>query len=156
MKQYIQESKVVDAEQWFEVTHDRPGGQNTRPIYHLDVRHYRGIENRGEKVCSNCGRPFLDHGWIEESSVMVCPGDYVITHEAENKTTESKEFFENSYKQANSSSIAGGIHLSDLVSIHENLKEKCKSKECEEVENCNHCPVLSARRTLSEILGETP
>jgi len=59
---------VVEATQWF-----KKGGV---------VRYYRHpIDVPGAAICSRCGNPFHDHGWIDtlEGGHIVCPGDWIIT-----------------------------------------------------------------------------
>lgn len=45
------------------------------------VRYFRRPDVRGDAPCSECGRTFHDHGWIDtkEDGHRVCPGDWIIT-----------------------------------------------------------------------------
>ena len=47
------------------------------------VRYFRRPDVPGESACSECGRTFHDHGWIDTLEVddaqRVCPGDWIIT-----------------------------------------------------------------------------
>ena len=45
------------------------------------VRYFRRPDVPGESACSECGRTFHVHGWIDtlEDGHRVCPGDWIIT-----------------------------------------------------------------------------
>lgn len=44
------------------------------------VRRYRHPYMLGGLVCSHCGKPMHDHGWIDDATIynVVCPGDWII------------------------------------------------------------------------------
>jgi len=82
---YRKKPVVIEAEQWFQVTYDREAGHGIEPedmpIYHLDVGYFRRPDISGESLCSECGKSFHVHGWIDtlEDGHRVCPGDFIIT-----------------------------------------------------------------------------
>ena len=76
---------IIEAEQWFEVTYDREAGNGftpeDMPIYHMGVGYFRRPDVAGEGLCSECGKSFHIHGYIDtlEDGHRVCPGDWIIT-----------------------------------------------------------------------------
>lgn len=81
MPKFRKKPIVVEAEQWFKAMFilDVPG-------YYLKVGYFRHPNIPGESLCSKCGKPFHDHGYIDtpDAGHQVCPGDWVIT-EADGK-----------------------------------------------------------------------
>lgn len=71
----------VDAERWYGVEYDRKAGENTQPIYHLDVDYFRDPLVESETPCEYCERAMGDHGWIDtlDGGHTVCPGDWIVT-----------------------------------------------------------------------------
>jgi hypothetical protein len=44
------------------------------------VRYFRHPDFPGEWECLDCGKPYNDHGFIDQDSgIKVCPGSYVVT-----------------------------------------------------------------------------
>lgn len=79
---------VIEAVQWFQ-NGDHPKDADV-PVDKrvqswsaegLLVRYFRHPDISGEKLCSECGIRFHDHGWIDtlEGGHRVCPGDWIIT-----------------------------------------------------------------------------
>ena len=85
MQKFRKKPVVIEAEQWFEVTYDREAGHGIKPedmpIYHLGVGYFRHPDVPGESLCSECGKSFHIHGYIDtlEDGHRVCPGDWIIT-----------------------------------------------------------------------------
>jgi len=85
MPKFRKKSVIIEAEQWFEVTYDREAGHGIEPedmpIYHLGVGYFRHPEVSGERLCSECGKSFHIHGYIDtlEDGHKICPGDWIIT-----------------------------------------------------------------------------
>lgn len=83
---------VIDAHQWHrngDHPDDTVGEQRTDALTGETytaregavVRFFRRPGVPGESACSECGRPFDDHGWIDtlEDGHRVCPTDWIIT-----------------------------------------------------------------------------
>jgi hypothetical protein len=79
--------KLIEIEQWNEVTYDKEAGHgcgpDSFPIYHLGVGYYRrpGPEFAGGVKCQKCGKILHNHGWIDSgrNGYDVCPGDFIVT-----------------------------------------------------------------------------
>ena len=95
---------VIEAEQWFKVTYDREAGhgieEKDMPIYHLTVGYFRRPDVPGQSLCSECGLPFHDHGWIDtlEDGHRVCPNDWIITGVMGEKYPCKPNIFELTYE----------------------------------------------------------
>lgn len=100
MPMFRKRSVVIEAHQWFKngdhpldysVTHYGFDNGELRPFHPEErklkqwegdiVRYFRRPDVEGESVCSECGKTFHDHGWIDtlEDGHRVCPGDWIIT-----------------------------------------------------------------------------
>ncbi len=91
----------VDAERWYKVEYDRQAGQNTQPIYHLDVGHFRDPEVDGQEMCDLCNNEMYKHGWIDKydgSGHVVCPEDWVVTEIDGSKVPYKLHDFEKSHE----------------------------------------------------------
>lgn len=102
---YRKKPVVIDAEQWFEVTYDREAGHGftpeDMPIYHLTVGYFRRPDISGESICSECGKIFNVHGYIDtlEDGHRVCPGDWIITGIKGEKYPCKPDIFESTYDE---------------------------------------------------------
>lgn len=89
---YRKRPVVIDAHQWHrngDHPDDRVGepfrdlvtGEQCLRIEGVVVRFFRRPDVPGVSSCSECGRPFDDHGWIDtlEDGHRVCPSDWIIT-----------------------------------------------------------------------------
>ena len=86
---YRKKPVVVEATQWFK-NGDHPEDGKERftegefkgeLLEGKVVRYFRRPDVSGSSLCSQCGKTFHDHGWIDtlEGGHIVCPGDYIIT-----------------------------------------------------------------------------
>lgn len=63
------------------------------------VRYYRFPKVDGADSCTRCDNSMHDHGWIEKTHNVVCPGDYIITDEKGNTYACSPAIFEQTYEE---------------------------------------------------------
>lgn len=85
MTKYRKKPVVVEASQWFK-NGDHPQDYSL-PYYPAGlgegrvVRYFRRPDVPDDSLCSECGKRFLLHGWIDtlEDGHRVCPGDWIIT-----------------------------------------------------------------------------
>lgn len=42
------------------------------------VRRFRAPDIEGAEICNTCGYIYHDHGWIEETESIVCPGNWIV------------------------------------------------------------------------------
>ena len=78
MKSFRKKPVVITAVQWRQNgDHPDDGVRGEGAV----VRYFRHPGVRGDALCSDCGRHFHDHGWIDtlEDGHRVCPGDWIIT-----------------------------------------------------------------------------
>jgi len=84
MPQFRKKPVVIEADQWFK-NGDHPKDGSYMLGDHLVeggvVRYYRHPDVPSDRPCEQCGKPHLDHGWIDtlEQGHRVCPGDWIIT-----------------------------------------------------------------------------
>jgi hypothetical protein len=103
---YRKKPVVIEAEQWFAVTYDREAGHGIEPedmpIYHLSVGYFRRPDIDGDYLCSECGKRFHVHGYIDtlEDGHRVCPGDWIITGVRGEKYPCKPDIFEATYEKA--------------------------------------------------------
>lgn len=79
---------VIEATQWFK-NGDHPqdasvliqGNTGSFLSEGKVVRYFRHPSIPGHSICSKCGLPMHEHGWIDtlEDGHNVCPGDWIIT-----------------------------------------------------------------------------
>ncbi len=64
------------------------------------VRYYRNPTDDGNRVCS-CGKRMHDHGWLDQGdwSYVVCPGDWIVTAEANFYAVVRDEAFQQVYEE---------------------------------------------------------
>ena len=85
--EYKERAIVVSADQWFK-NGDHPeddcgtfmDSETGLPFIgegHI-VRYYRHPSINGQTKCPHCEHIMHDHGWIEESGCVVCPGDWIV------------------------------------------------------------------------------
>lgn len=87
MAKFRKKPVVVDATQWFkngdhpEDTTEGMFDSRNGPAEGLVVRYFRRPDITGTWPCSECGKQFHFHGWIDtkEDGHRVCPGDWIIT-----------------------------------------------------------------------------
>jgi hypothetical protein len=89
MTQFKKKPLVIEAHQWFKNgDHPQDGderfedGEFKGELYEGKVvRYFRRPDVDGESLCSECGKAFHIHGWIDtlEGGHRVCPGDWIIT-----------------------------------------------------------------------------
>jgi hypothetical protein len=98
--QYRKKPVIVEATQWFKNGDHPDDFKKDRTDYENDelrtwagqeakekeweggvVRYYRRPDVSGKDACSQCGKTFHEHGWIDtlEGGHIVCPGDFIIT-----------------------------------------------------------------------------
>lgn len=70
------------------------------------VRRFNSWERPGTDLCQ-CGRPFMDHGWIDtlEGGHIVCPGDWIITGVAGERYPCKPNIFEGKYEPVRRSDL---------------------------------------------------
>ncbi len=78
MPKFRKKPVVIEAVQWF-----KNGDHPEDEYVHLEgklVRYFRRPDVPDESICSECGKIFHDHGWIDtlEDGHRVCPGDWII------------------------------------------------------------------------------
>jgi hypothetical protein len=91
MGKYRKKPVVIEAHQWHK-NGDHPLDDPFRPYEDTGkvpidmregkiVRYHRHPSNSNAGACSYCGKPMMDHGWIDtlEGGHTVCPGDWIIT-----------------------------------------------------------------------------
>lgn len=89
MAKYRKRPVVIEAHQWFKNgDHPEDGGERVQGgefkgelFEGKIVRYFRRPDVLGESSCSECGKSFHVHGWIDtrEDGHRVCPGDFIIT-----------------------------------------------------------------------------
>ena len=78
MSKYRKKPVVIEAHRWWQNgDHPLDGTSEEGKI----IRYFRRPDINGELLCSECGKPFHIHGWVDtlEDGHIVCPGDWVIT-----------------------------------------------------------------------------
>ena len=90
MQKFRKKPVVIEAVQWFK-NGDHPeddieqifGGEGIGYFNSEGklVRYFRRPDVNGSSICSECGKIFDVHGWIDtlEDGHRVCPGDWIIT-----------------------------------------------------------------------------
>ena len=80
MAKFRKKPVVIDAFQWFK-NGDHPEDGDTNTVEGKVVRYFRRPDVKGDTLCSECGKPFHIHGWIDtlEDGHRVCPSDWIIT-----------------------------------------------------------------------------
>ena len=92
MKKYREKPRIVQAQQW-----------------HKDGDHHR-VEvvpapfdpRLVVKLCKMCGKGFTEHGtmkFIEDKSMSVCPGDYIIKDSFGRYSVMCRQEFEDRYEE---------------------------------------------------------
>jgi hypothetical protein len=111
MSKYRNKQVFIEATQWFS-NGDHPDDRYGRPEWDLIsltsyirlegkiVRFFRRPEEAysGRKIHPICGNTYHEHGWIESTDCMVCPGDWVITGTSGQYTTCKPDVFANRYE----------------------------------------------------------
>lgn len=112
MAQYRKKPVVIEAHQWF-LNGDHPddncdiferpdqnGNIFQRPGEGKVVRYFRRPDVAGDSICSECGKPFHSHGWIDtlEDGHRVCPGDWIITGVRGERYPCKPDIFEATYE----------------------------------------------------------
>jgi len=119
MTKYRKKPLVVIAYRWFkngdhpeDFAHDRPGHENgvLRTFTGAQakkmgwegafVRYFRHPEIPGTDICTECGKPMHEHGWLDyPNERAVCPGDWVVT-EYDNSFPMKPDVFAEVYEKA--------------------------------------------------------
>ena len=101
---------TVEANRWFK-NGDHPNDNCKRIIpdkgesFNSEgkvVRYYR-VPNDGDIThCYDCGNNMHEHGWIDaaDGGYIVCPGDWIITNEANNYSVCKSDVFDKLYTRA--------------------------------------------------------
>ena len=115
MRKYRKKPIIVEATQWFK-NGDHPEDRWPED-YRSDsgpdegvlperlegrvVRYFRRPDIQGTSLCSECGKTFHVHGWIDtlEDGHRVCPGDWIITGVKGEKCPCKPDIFEQTYEK---------------------------------------------------------
>ena len=112
MPKYRKKPVIIEATQWFK-NGDHPE-DNCHVVkghpYPLQddfmsegkvVRYFRRPDVSGTSLCSECGKSFHVHGWIDtlEDGHRVCPGDWIITGIKGERYPCKPDIFEQTYER---------------------------------------------------------
>ena len=98
MAKFRKKPVVIEATQWFKNgDHPEDGPAVTEGLV---VRYFRRPDVPGDLSCSECGKPFHVHGWIDtlEDGHRVCPRDWIITGVKGERYPRKPDIFEATYE----------------------------------------------------------
>lgn len=105
---YCKKPIVIIAHQWLK-NGDHPDDfsdraqPDIREVEGMIVRYFNRPDVPGNSLCSECGKTFREHGWIDtlEDGHRVCPGDWIITGVKGERYPCKPDIFEQTYEPVN-------------------------------------------------------